>query len=457
MARLRLGGRLALLLALTACSSVTVPRLESPPAERRIVVVVPGITGVELTDPDTGKAVWGRGVDLLFPRDGGYRLAAEDLVPGRAIRRIRLGPVVKPVYAPIERLFVANGWSLGDLRHPSGDADLFFFAYDWRHGNSRSAVELGRELVALARERGSELPVSLVCQSNGAHICRYLAKYGTASLEEAEHGVVERLEGVHVEQLVLVGTANGGSLRILRFLNQGRRYVPLVGRHFRPELFFTFESLYQDLPTYQDDLFLDPEGRALAVDLFDAATWKTYGWSIYSDSARRHLARREASEVFPEAEERDAFLARALDRARRFRSLLDRDVDIGDTRYYSIQNDRIPTPARAVLRATAGRAETLFPGDARIPAGLEARLTAPGDGHATKESERWLTATETDALAAPVFDGDGPHFEMILEPDVLESLLAICAEPRPVAGRTDRTARPSGAQVLHAGPGRRHP
>lgn len=402
-----------------------------------MVVVVPGITGVELVDPDSGRIVWGRGANLFCPRDGGYRLGALELVPGRAIRRIGIGPVVKPIYAPIERLFVDNGWSRGDLRHPTGTADLFFFEYDWRRGNGESAVRLARQLAALAATRGREIGVSLVCQSNGALICRYLAKYGGATLEKAENGGVERIPGVRVEQLVLVGTANGGSLRILRLLNRGRRYIRWLGRTFRPELFSTFDSLFQDLPVYADDLFLDTAGEPLEIDLFDPAAWERYGWSIHAPEVGRRLHRPAAERLLRAAGRHEA-LDERLARAQRLRRLLDRDLDVGDVRYFSIQNDRIPTAARAVLRPTANGWETLFFGDPGIDGSVVARMIAEGDGHATVSSQRWLPATELEALAEPTHYVDGGHFGMILEPEAMELLLAIST-----ASYESITSRPS--------------
>lgn len=439
--RLHRGGPVVLLLALAGCTAVSLPRLDSPPETRRTVVVVPGITGVELVDPSSGKVVWGRGVDLLWPHDGGYRLGPEDLVPGRAIRRIRLGPIVKPIYRPIERLFTENGWSSGDLAQPSPGADFFLFSYDWRQSNSRSAIELGRQLGVLAASRGGESAVTLICQSNGAHVCRYLVKYGTAPMDEAEHGRSRAVPGVRIDQIVLVGTANGGSLRLLQFLNRGRRYVPLVGRRFQPELFFTFESLYQDLPAYREDLFVDPSGESLDVDLFAAETWSRYGWSVHAPAASRRLARPRARALGPPAQAPGAFLAQALERARRFRDLLDGDVAVAPVRYYSIQNDRALTPARAVLRPTPDGWETLLPGDPEIDGSLAARLVAPGDGHATVSSQRWLSAAELDAFEEATFHVDGGHFEMILQPEALDRLLAICASPPHASRKAGRGAR----------------
>lgn len=423
---------------LAACSTVTLPH---DPAivgltERRTIVIVPGITGVELVDPTTGNVVWGRGANLIAPRDHGYRLALaldggkstdNSSVPGRALEEIRLGPIVKPVYGPIVALFESHGWHRGDLDEPSASDDLFLFAYDWRLDNVGSAHRLAAALEALAEQTGrAEQPVTLVCQSNGAHICRYLAKYGKASLEAAERGVNDPPVGVYIEQLVLVGNANGGSLRILRYLNRGRRYVRGIGREFAPEVFFTFESLYQDLPAYRTDLFVAPDGRPLEIDLYDPASWRRHGWSIYGKAPRRRLGDAKQSELFADTVRRDEHLARQLAAARRFQAVLKADAPVGRTRYYLIQNRDIPTPERALLRQTDDGWETLITGDRQLRRlDIFDSVTAAGDGHATAASQLWLAPAEVAAFGAPPDYVDGAHFEMILERPTLDRLLEI--------------------------------
>lgn len=454
--------RSAAVLALVLIVSLLSPRgSESAGSEaRRTVVVVPGITGVELLDSETEDLIWGRGGNLLGPTDGGYRLAvpigggrADRSRPGNAIDRIRIGPITKPIYGPVARQFQRHGWTSGDLRRPEEGGDLFFFAYDWRRDNVQAASQLARQLERLASSRGDQLAVSLICQSNGAHICRYLVRYGSATLDEAENGERRLPAGVSFEQLVLVGTANGGSLRILRQLNQTRRYLP-IGRRFHPEIFFTYESLYQDLPSYRDDLFVDTEGRDLAVDLWNVASWERYGWSIFDEEVRGRLDRR--TDLFGNAEQQRRFLELALDRGRRLQALLKRDLDIGRTRYFMIQNQALPTPDRAVLRPTASGWETLITGDRALrQLAIASAVASSGDGHAPTASQRWLTPSETAALDGPPLMVDGRHFEMILRPPVLARLLEICSRPMEtdIGHRTGEPGRRTDYLRLTKGPG----
>jgi hypothetical protein len=248
-----------------------------------------------------------------------------------------------------------------------------------------------------------------------------------------------------VTSIVLVGSSNGGSLRILRELDRGRKYVALVGRVCQPETLFSFPALFEDLPAYRDDLFVDAFGETLEVDLYDAESWTRYGWSAFGKAARRRLARPGASSRFGTEAQRLDYLRSTLDRAQRFQRTLRADVRWSRApRYHLIQGRSDPlTPERAVLMrrdASSGRdrdeqeggdaGRLLFAGDDEIDrdARLRAAAAGDGDGHATIESQQWLAPEEVAALAAPTVYVPGAHFEMILTPETATALAAALAE-----------------------------
>lgn len=387
---------LVLLLLLAACVPKYAGLPERPPAEPPSVpvVFVPGVTGVVLRDSKTGEVVWGEGRNLLGPKDGGERLALgpdDTLEPAGPIDEIRLFGIQKPIYGPLRELLVRAGYVPGET--------LFFFGYDWRRDLTEGAGRLRERLEELRGKQGRErLEVDLVCQSSGAHLCRYLAKY-------------ELPPTLAVRRLVLVGASNGGSLRILRELDRGRRYVPLIGRFMRPEILFTFPSLFQDLPTYRRGLFLDEKGKPLDVDLWDPESWRRYGWSVQG---------------------RDAELRRVLSEARRFQEMLRADSSrFGDTRVYVVGSADQPTPDRAVLVRDGKEWKTFFTGDAwlrRRPV-LEALATAEGDEHATVASQDWLSPQEKAALALPPHRVEGGHFEALLTVEAGRFLLQALGDP----------------------------
>jgi hypothetical protein len=430
------------LLALTAsgCATARGPVLpELRDLQPRVpLVMVPGITGTELREEASGRLIWGDARTIAFPPDGGYRPALPITKPagsaggvevGDAIMEVRIGFWSRPVYGPMLRLMERNGYRHGDLRNPLPGDTFFFFPYDWRQSNATSARELTRMLERLATAGHTE--VDLICQSNGGYICRWVAKFGDASIEEAEQGIRRLPDTLRVRKLILLGTANGGSMRMLREMQRGRRYLALIGGRLQPEVFFTLPAFFQDLPVYRDDLFLDTAGQPLAVDLFDSRNWVSFGWSVFDREAAERADRRP--EIFGDQADRLAWLQERLDYARRFHQLLLMDAAT-PVEIHSIQNAYIATPDRAVLAYRDGRWETLFSGDAIVERDplLRVRTAAPGDEHATVYSQGWLSPSEHAAMPSPTHFVEGGHFEMINEPAVQHHLLEILATSLPV-------------------------
>ncbi len=412
-------------------------------SERTPVVLLPGITGTRLRESGTGRMIWGSGRSLFLPRDAGYSLAVPLAgAPGAEPGLQTDGPVTRvsvfgllrfEVYSAVIRLMEANGYQHGDLSDPRPDDDFFVFTYDWRFGNVRAAARLAEDLERLRSVRGeSVLRVSLICQSNAARIGRYYLKYGGAPLERAESGSARSPTRVKVDKLILVGTDNAGAIRTLTDLNRGRRYVPVIGRRFSPEMVFTFESIYEDLPLARRDLFFDIEGQLLDVDLSDAGNWKRFGWSIYKGKVARRLRKERARRIFGSEQQREAFLQRSLDRARRLQEVLARDVEgFGATRYYSVQNGQRPTEKRALLVEKNGGWRTLFFEDGAVKDDpwLRSLATEPGDGHATLTSQTALSPQELAALAGPTVWVDEPHRVIVLARATHRAILEFLAEP----------------------------
>lgn len=414
---------------------------------RRVLVLVPGITGSVLRDTVSGKVAWGRGRNLIAPHDGAYRLAlpiAEpppgaaprpQLVADGILRGMSLLGLHRAIYQPVIDLFTANGYRLGDLEAPRSDRDFFLFSFDWRQDNIRSAQQLFAALEGVRRARGGRrLDVDLVCQSNGGAVCRWLARYGDAGLEAAEAGTAGPPDSLVIHHVVLVGTSNGGSIRTLREMTRGRRYVSWVGRRFEPEVFFTVPAFFQDLPIYRPDFFVDSDGESMAVDVFDPENWLRYGWSIWSPRAKRSLQKRHPpARFFGNEKERRAHLERMLDRASRLEHRLAGSGPLApETHYHLIQNVSWETPDRALIEPDPdGGWHLRFTGDKDLRArgALLAAITAKGDGHATRASQLYLSAAEHSAVVGEVFPVLAEHFKTILQPAAHEHLLEILSAP----------------------------
>lgn len=436
---------LLLTVLLAGCATKHPPELPALKTrqERPVVVLIPGFTGTQLRDRDTRKVVWGTGSRLLVPRDGAYgtvhpinasRSATDRLEPFAPVLQVRvLGLFKFEVYGPVLRMMESNGYRPGDLRQPNRGEDFFFFLYDWRYGSVEAAGELARQLEGLRAARGDgQIEVVLICQSNAAMIGRYYLKYGGAPLDQAEAGRASPPPNVRVRKMIFVGTGHGGSLRVLHEMNRGRRYmVAPFGRLITPEAMFTFRPLFESLPAYRQDLFLDGEGRPMGVDLFDPDNWERFGWSVYGRKAQRRLERRERQDLFGDPRDRKEYLRSRLRDALRLHDLLGRDVGgFGATRYYSIQNFRRHTPSRAMLVRKKDRWQTLFLEDKAVRRDpyLRSLAGAPGDGHATLRSQRWLSPQEQAALARLPVYVEGSHFNVILNPAAQRHLLDFLEE-----------------------------
>ncbi len=427
--------------ALPSCQKAQPVPATTPTAmdKKTPLVFVPGVTGSKLRDPETRETVFGRGINVVVPHDGGYSITLPITGGGRAgleafavVDRMNFGFTTVEVFGPLIELFEADGYRVGDMEVPRAADTLFPFPYDWRQDSVESARLLAERLARLRRVRGGgPLRVALICQSTGAHVCRYLVKYGGAPLEEAASGRAGPLPWLEVTRLILIATSNGGSMRTLRELDRGRRYVRLFGRVLRAEVFFTFRSLYQDLPCWRRDLFVDTSGERLEVDLCDVASWERYGWSAYGKDAARRIARSGRCDLFGSEEDRQSYLREVLDRSKRFQDLLHRDVvGFGPTLYFLIQDASRDTPERAVLAREDGEWRTLFTGDREVdrrPA-LHDRVTSTGDGHATKRSQLWLSPQEQAALATAPIYVEGGHFELIHAPETRKHLTEILDE-----------------------------
>ena len=414
---------LAIVLVAAGCASIQPPVFDPAVAameNRPAVIFVSGLTGTVLYDRETQRITWGDARSTFLPRDRGRAMAkpiggAEDRVEVREpILDISLRPFYRyEVYRPIVTTLEANGFARG--------RDLFLFGYDWRQSN----VESARALARLIDEVGEGRPVVLLCQSNGGYLCRWALRVGDVSLDEAERGVV-RLPRARVEALVFLGTTHAGSARILREIDRGRTYVPF-GRFLGPEAFFTFESLYQDLPPWRDDLFVDGNGDRMDVDLFDAASWERYGWSIFGAETARHADRHE--EIFGDRETRIAFLRRALENARRFHAVLRDAPPPRGVRTYSIQNRSHRTIDRVMLVRDEDGWQTLFIGDERVDTRpeLAGLMATRGDLHAGVEGQDALSPGETAVLAEPLIEVDGDHLGMVRSPASHRVILRIIA------------------------------
>lgn len=444
-ATLLLTGLVAILLP-AGCAPQKPPVLQPvvEQTERTPVILLPGITGSQLRERDGGRVVWGNARNFFWPRDGGYSVVVPVTAgPDRVDPIESFAPVLQfkllgifriEFYGAMVRLMEANGYRVGDLDDPQPGDSFFILDYDWRFGNVHAAAELERALERLRQARGEEvLTVHFIGQSNAGRIVRYFLKYGGASLDDAESGAAVPPARIRADKVILIGTDNGGALGTLDTLHNGRSYLPLLGRKFHPETMFSFESLFETLPLYRDDLFFDEEGRPLAVSLHDAESWQRYGWSVFAAKTARRIDRSGRADLFGVEADRVRYLQGALDRSRRLYALLMRDVEgFGRPRYYYLQNAYLPTGERAMLKRTSdGEWKIVFATEAELKRDpyLLTVAAAPGDGYASLDSQMRVSPQEQAALARPPVYIPAGHRDIIRRPATHRWILEILAEP----------------------------
>jgi hypothetical protein len=83
-----------------------------------------------------------------------------------------------------------------------------------------------------------------------------------------------------------------------------------------------------------------------------------------------------------------------------------------------------------LLARVEGRWRTWFSGDRRVERDphLQALASAPGDGHATLDSQDWLSPQERQALARPTVHVRAAHRELIGHPAAQRQILEFLLE-----------------------------
>ncbi len=346
------------LLAVTGCSSAPPkPMLaalyqdeaRSDVHRLRPVVVIPGILGTRLIEPETQTVVWGAfSGDFANPgRESGARLVAMPMEEGvelselsdnvaidGALDEVELKifglPIRLSAYADIMRILGVVGYRDADIHDDNlidyGDEHFtcFQFDYDWRRDNAESAALLYRELQSyrlyvfdrIVEEEGEEtgltindIKFDIVAHSMGGLVARYMLRYGDAPLP-ADGSLPELTwKGAEmVDRLIMVGTPNAGSVDSFRQLVDGKDFNDGSPAFWLPKVpaavLGSMPSIYQLLPRDRHHGIIDAKNRT--IPLYDPQYWidneigladpkqdKTLGWIIGDDVAvarRREIA-----------------------------------------------------------------------------------------------------------------------------------------------------------------------
>jgi len=364
------------------------------------VILIPGALGSRLRDNRKGAEVWpgstlhllaGSKQDLALPFDP---VALQPLDDGLKASGLFEEVLNSDFYGAIlQTLRQSGGFVPGKLgEHADPRVRRYYvFAYDWRQDNVTIAKRLDALIEQLRGDYGDpNLKVNVIAHSMGGLITRYYLRYGTADALEGEGDFPINMAGAKkVGTAVLLGTPNLGSVSSLQSMLLGHK----VGlRRIEPEVLATMPSVYQLLPHPLTDWSVDPSGKDLDLDLYDAATWKRLQWSVFDPAVVGRVRAR-----FKAPGEADAYVsalqgyfARNLERARRFIWSVTFEEPSSPVRFVVFGGDCALTPARIVIESQAGRSlARLFPADVqhRVPGVDYGRLMLePGDGEVTKPS-----------------------------------------------------------------------
>ena len=465
-------------LMLAAIAGVFAANISAQSTGKNPVIIIPGVTGSQLVNPNTGKTVW---FDVKRDRDDDIRLPMtspvlsrnrDSLVAKDIIREIKLKvlPDVEVYQVLIDEL-KAKGYKEANWNKPEATDVFYVFAYDWRRDNVESAHLLMRKMAAVKRAvRRPGLKFDILAHSMGGLVARYAAMYGLADLPREGAKPVPTWKGaVHIGKLMMFGTPNEGSASALDALLNGypiiaSRKLPFID-DFRAEDVFTAPSAFQLLPHSSAARFLDQNLKPLEVDLYDPNVWFKYGWGPLSDP--KFLSKlKDASELVAKNDEVEAekkkdlvgddliisqttfaqaraYFVSALSRAKRFHLALDapsrRAVPI---QLFAYGGNCEPTLDAIVLIRDEKKSqwETWFDADKiKTASGLEikkdevkAAMYAIGDGKVTQRS--LLAETSQPAKQGKNFHPTlpiktsfftcGSHTKLFLEKPIKDSFLS---------------------------------
>lgn len=221
---------------------------EAAGTERPVVILIPGLMGSELWLPPAGGTGEGRRIwiDMEALGNGDFGL----LDPA--------GPDSARVEA---RALVAHGY--GALAsYLDGAHEVVPFPYDWR----LSLADAARRLGTLVAERlgRTQQPVRLLAHSSGGLVARLMI----AQQPELWRKVMAREGG----RLVMLGTPNGGSYRVVRLL---LGQDPLVQGLELVDRVNTIQALTEMLGRMPGVLELLPPAEQ--PDLYAPAAWTAFG------------------------------------------------------------------------------------------------------------------------------------------------------------------------------------
>ncbi len=342
----------------------------SSATRRAPIIIIPGITGSELVNDETGEVVWfkpqrSKVDDLRLPitkslvrnRD---KLVVRDII--RGVQVARWLPEVEIYSQLISALEKRAGYVEGNWNDPPAngfESTFYVFPYDWRRDNVENARLLVQRIEALKRKLAKpDLKFNIIAHSMGGLISRYAAMYGNSDIGAGKPKPTWA-GGKHLEKIFMLGTPNEGAISAFDAMINGFSYL---GRGVNIPFFqdlsrfdvVTLPSMFQLMPQNGSLRLFDADLKPLKIDLYDPRTWEEYGWSISDDPDFR-----KKFDII-EQEYAEPYFRVALERAKQFQAALNASGGPPPVSYYLLGSDCKETLDGAVLVRKKNRWRLIF-------------------------------------------------------------------------------------------------
>ncbi len=300
--------------------------------EKRPIIFIPGVLGSRLINGDTGENVWvnirrSKDDDMRLPMSANLTANRDKLIANQVLDKIKIikyFPKIS-VYQGVVDFFQTAGYKRGDWENPHldgapGDHDTYYlFAYDWRRDNVESAAKLLQQIEQLRRKLGKPtLKFDIMAHSMGGLVARYAAMYGRADLTDNPRPNWEGTKYFH--DICLFGVPNDGAMEAFDTMLNGYTFATFAGRRhlgvLSSEVALSAPALFELLPHGDSLNFYDEELQPVKLDIYDPATWKTYGWSAAFDERFRSTLSKTA------LAQMDNYFTAVLGRAKKFHNAL---------------------------------------------------------------------------------------------------------------------------------------
>jgi len=366
------------------------------------VIVIPGILGSKLIDPENQKSVWGifddNFIDTTDPEnlpalalplyDGQkFHVNGPQAIPNGALANLRfrvLGlPQQQQAYAGILTTLGAGGFIDEDLHSPKKvdwgkhHFTCFQFDYDWRLSNAKNAAALHKFILEKKRyvqqkslelhgKARPNLKFNIVAHSMGGLLARYYLRHGAQDLPADSSLPSLNWAGArHVDHLIMVGTPNSGSVLAFQDLLNGQKFIPDWQRFLlsiklpklSPAALNTFPSIFELMPRPRHEAVLNSADNT-PLDLYDPELWESSGWGILNPSQHYSISALLPNVSSPQerAKIAQAHLRYQLKRARQFHRSIDRPASPPKGLNISlIAGDARPTPRQIKIDLLSGK------------------------------------------------------------------------------------------------------